>query len=61
MWFFLMVPWVSLQCVIVVFPDHTHFLVMLWMINKVDCSISWSYSLTFYQCDLYFIIDFPIK
>ena len=23
---FLMVPWVDLQCVIVVFPDHTHFL-----------------------------------
>ena len=21
---FLTVPWVSLQCVIVVFPDHTH-------------------------------------
>ena len=26
MWFFLAVPWVGLQCVIVVFPDHTHFL-----------------------------------
>ena len=24
MWFFLTVPWVGLQCVIVVFPDHTH-------------------------------------
>ena len=23
---FLMVPWVGLQCVIVVFPDHTHLL-----------------------------------
>ena len=23
---FLKVPWVSLQCVIVVFPDHTHLL-----------------------------------
>ena len=23
MWFFLTVPWVGLQCVIVVFPDHT--------------------------------------
>ena len=22
-----MVPWVGLQCVIVVFPDHTHFFV----------------------------------
>ena len=25
-WLFLMVPWVGLQCVIVVFPDHTHLL-----------------------------------
>ena len=24
MWFFLMMPWVGLQCVIVVFPEHTH-------------------------------------
>ena len=26
LWFFLTVPWVGLQCVIVVFPDHTHLL-----------------------------------
>ena len=26
MWLFLVVPWVGLQCVIVVFPDHTHLL-----------------------------------
>ena len=26
MWIFLTVPWVGLQCVIVVFPDHTHLL-----------------------------------
>ena len=26
LWLFLMVPWVGLQCVIVVFPDHTHLL-----------------------------------
>ena len=26
LWLFLIVPWVGLQCVIVVFPDHTHFL-----------------------------------
>ena len=25
-WLFLMVTWVGLQCVIVVFPDHTHSL-----------------------------------
>ena len=27
LWFYLTVPWVSLQCVIVVFPDHTHLLI----------------------------------
>ena len=26
LWLFLMVPWVGLQCVMVVFPDHTHLL-----------------------------------
>ena len=26
MWLFITVPWVGLQCVIVVFPDHTHIL-----------------------------------
>ena len=26
LWFFLMVQWVRLLCVIVVFPDHTHLL-----------------------------------
>ena len=26
MWLFLTVPWVGLQCVIVVLPDHTHLL-----------------------------------
>ena len=25
LWLFLAVPWVGLQCVSVVFPDHTHF------------------------------------
>ena len=24
LWLFLTVPWVGLQCIIVVFPDHTH-------------------------------------
>ena len=28
-WIFLAVPWVSLQFVIVVFPDHTHLLVLV--------------------------------
>ena len=26
LWPFLVVPWVGLQCVIVVFPGHTHLL-----------------------------------
>ena len=26
LWLFLAVPWVALQCVIMVFPDHTHLL-----------------------------------
>ena len=26
LWLFLMVPWVGLQCVIVVFPGHTRLL-----------------------------------
>ena len=26
LWLFLTVPWVGLQCIIVVFPDHTHFI-----------------------------------
>ena len=29
LWLFLMVQWVGLQCVIVVFPDHTHLLFVL--------------------------------
>ena len=27
LWLFLTVPWFGLQCVTVVFPDHTHFFV----------------------------------
>ena len=32
LWLFLTVPWVGLQYVIVVFPDHTHLLfdVIIW-------------------------------
>ena len=31
-WLFLAVPWVCLQFVIVVFPDHTHLLFMLYLL-----------------------------
>ena len=30
LWLFLTVPWVGLQCVIVVFPDHTNSLFLLF-------------------------------
>ena len=30
LWLFLTVLWVGLQCVIVVFPDHTHLLFVGW-------------------------------
>ena len=29
LWLFLTVPWAGLSCVIVVFPDHTHFLYLI--------------------------------
>ena len=29
-WLFLTMSWIGLQCVIVVFPDHTHFLFILY-------------------------------
>ena len=32
-WLFLAVPWVCLQFVIVVFPDHTH---LLFLTNRAD-------------------------
>ena len=25
LWLFLTVPWVDLQCAVMVFPDHTHY------------------------------------
>ena len=34
LWLFLTVPWVGLQCMIVVFPDHTHLL-----FNKVSARV----------------------
>ena len=34
MWLFLTVPWVGLQCVIVVFPDHTTYFFLFFY----DCT-----------------------
>ena len=33
-WLFLVVPWSCLRFVIVVFPDHTHFLLQIFF--KID-------------------------
>ena len=35
LWLFLMVSWAGLQCVIVVFPDHTDFLLKCWVRDKI--------------------------
>ena len=43
LWHFLTVPWVGLQCVIVVFPDAVGWSAVC------DCGISWSYSLTLFK------------
>ena len=36
LWLFLKVSWVGLQCVIVVFPDHTHLLLSIAAENKAN-------------------------
>ena len=33
LWLFPIVPWVGLQCVIVVFPDLTHLLFVTYLVN----------------------------
>ena len=35
LWLFLTMPWVGLQCLIVVFPDHTHLLLDLSITNGI--------------------------
>ena len=39
-WLFLAIPWVCLQFVIVVFPDHTHLLFLNLFIDITFCSAS---------------------
>ena len=34
LWLFLTLPWVGLQCVTVVFPDHTHFIILTYFLNQ---------------------------
>ena len=35
LWLFITVPWVGLQCFIVVFPDHTHLLFLHMLLNDL--------------------------
>ena len=35
LWLFLMVLWAGLQCVIVVYPDHTYFVLKCWVRDKI--------------------------
>ena len=43
LWPFLTVLWIDLQCVIVVFPDHTHFLTLLSSdVNVMETNVSQS-------------------
>ena len=36
-WLFCAMPWVCLQFVIVVFPDHTHLLLVINMQEMISC------------------------
>ena len=35
MWLFLAAPWIRLQCVIVVFPDHSHLISLIKVASTV--------------------------
>ena len=49
LWLFLTVSWVGLQCVIVVFPDHTYYFSLNKCKQRVHCQ--WEYNALF--CILY--------
>ena len=40
-WFFHTVPWVGLQCMIVVFPDHSHLLFIYCLMGVLCLSLFW--------------------
>ena len=42
-WLFLAVPWVCLQFVIVVFPDHTHYFCFLLNVPRSHCCCSFHF------------------
>ena len=39
-WLFLAVPWDCLRFVIVVFPDHTHLLFLIFYVNRLPADTS---------------------
>ena len=49
LWLFLKVPWVGLQCVIVVFPDHTHILLSVAAENKANSFIFFFAAISLYS------------
>ena len=49
---FLTVPWVDLQYVIVVFPDHTHLLVYIQL--RLDSKLKGAFSMTVHSVLLSF-------
>ena len=53
-WFFLVVPLVCLQFVIVVFPDHTHLLFYIYLHYYIKMSHSYKESFTFLNRDVAF-------
>ena len=48
LWLFLTVPWVGLQCVIVVFPDHTH---LLFNLDSATITTLVRYLIRLFVCD----------
>ena len=53
MWRFLVVPWVGLECVIVVSPDHTH------LYNCIESGrLSMTYLNQDFEADIHIIQDF---
>ena len=43
LWLFFTLPWVGLQCVIVVFPDHTHLLFLVSLSQFIRVNYKYAY------------------
>ena len=54
LWLFLAVPWIGLQCVIMVFPHHTHLLFLVYHLDIVSPfffkDVLWVYKRTKIHC-----------